>query len=261
MSKPISRSKPACRPVSAMPTTPPAGPDRIASLPWNNSAAVKPARRHHEHQPGIRALGVEVLVHLRHIAPQDRRQIGVDHRGVAAADQLDQRRDFVADRHLREAHVARQRRDLLLVLGIAIGVHEHDRHRGDAVGLGRFEIAPHGGEIGRALDRAVGAHALVDLGDALVQHVGLDDVAGENLRPRLVADLERVAETLGDQQQRALALALEQRVGGDRRAHLDRADAARPGSARPPSAPADRGCPARRRRHRLPGSRTAACAP
>ena len=42
MSKPISRVKPASRPVSAMPTTPPAGPDRIASLPWNSSAAVRP---------------------------------------------------------------------------------------------------------------------------------------------------------------------------------------------------------------------------
>ena len=57
----------------------------------------------------------------------------------------------------------------------------------------------HRGEIGRALHRAVGAHALVDFGDALVEHVGLDDFARENLRPRLVADLERVAETLGDQ--------------------------------------------------------------
>ena len=35
-------AKPASRPVSAMPTTPPAGPDRIASLPWNSSAAVSP---------------------------------------------------------------------------------------------------------------------------------------------------------------------------------------------------------------------------
>ena len=50
-------------------------------------------------------------------------------------------------------------------------------------------------KIERALDRAVGAHALVDFGDALVQHVGLDDLARENLRPRLVADLQRVAET------------------------------------------------------------------
>ena len=42
MSKPITWSKPASRAVSTMPTTPPAGPDRIASLPWNRSAAVSP---------------------------------------------------------------------------------------------------------------------------------------------------------------------------------------------------------------------------
>jgi len=42
MSKPIRCEKPASRPVSAMPTTPAAGPDRIASLPWNSSAAVRP---------------------------------------------------------------------------------------------------------------------------------------------------------------------------------------------------------------------------
>ena len=170
--------------------------------------------------------GGEKRGHSRHIAPQDRRQIGIHHRGVAAADQLDQRRHFVADRHLREAHVARQCGDLLLVVRIAIGVHEHDRHRADAVRLGRAEIALHRVENGRALDRAVGAHALVHFGDALVQHVRLDDVAGENFRPRLVADLERVAKTLGDQQERAVTLALEQGVGGDRGAHLHRADAA-----------------------------------
>ncbi len=42
MSKPIRRARPASRPVSASPTTPPAGPERIASLPWNSSAAVSP---------------------------------------------------------------------------------------------------------------------------------------------------------------------------------------------------------------------------
>src|SRR5580704_5137430 len=42
MSKPIRFLNPAERPVSAMPTTPPAGPDRIASLPRNRSAAVRP---------------------------------------------------------------------------------------------------------------------------------------------------------------------------------------------------------------------------
>jgi len=42
MSKPMSLEKPAARPVSAMPTTPAAGPDKIASLPRNRSAAVSP---------------------------------------------------------------------------------------------------------------------------------------------------------------------------------------------------------------------------
>jgi hypothetical protein len=58
----------------------------------------------------------------------------------------------------------------------------------DAVGLGAFELAAHAVEIDVALHRAVGAHALVDFDDALVQHVRLDDLLGENFRPRLVAD-------------------------------------------------------------------------
>jgi len=130
----------------------------------------------------------------------------------------------VADRHLRKAHLARKRRDLLLMLGIPIGVHEHDRDCRDAILSGGFERAQCAVEIERALHRAVGAHALVDLDHAPEQHVGLDDVAGENLRPRLVADLERVAETLRGEQERALALALQQRIGGDRGAHFHRAD-------------------------------------
>ncbi len=42
MSKPISLSKPAASAVRTMPTTPPAGPERIASLPWNSAASVRP---------------------------------------------------------------------------------------------------------------------------------------------------------------------------------------------------------------------------
>jgi len=85
---------------------------------------------------------------------------------------------------------------------------------------GGFERTQRAVEIERALHRAVGAHALIDLDDTIEQHVGLDDVAGKDLRPRLVADLERVAKALGGEQQRALALALQERVGGDRGAHF-----------------------------------------
>ena len=162
--------------------------------------------------------------HPRHVTAQDRREITVDYRGIAAADELDQRRDFVAGGDLREAEFARQRGQPPLVGVVAIGVHQNNGDRADAVGFGAFELAPRRCNIEFALDSAVGAHALVELDHALVQHVRLDDVLGEDFRPRLVTDAQRVAKTFGDQQQRALTLALEQRIGRDRGAHLDRAD-------------------------------------
>ncbi len=42
MSKPITLRWPAASAVRAMPTIPPAGPERIASLPWKWCASAKP---------------------------------------------------------------------------------------------------------------------------------------------------------------------------------------------------------------------------
>ena len=42
MSNPITLSKPAASAVRAMPTMPPAGPDRMESLPRNRRASVRP---------------------------------------------------------------------------------------------------------------------------------------------------------------------------------------------------------------------------
>ena len=200
-----------------------AGQDRVLAL--EQIGGGEPARGHHEHEARLRVASVKIFRNLPDISPQDRRQIRIHHRRVAAADQLDQRRDLVADRHLRE-DFARQRRDLLFMFGKAIGMHEHDRDRVDAVGVGTPQLWFDGGKIGRILDAAVGAHPLVDLDHALEQHVGLDDFLGEDFRPRLIADAERVAETFGRDQERALALALEQGIGRDRRAHFHRTDAA-----------------------------------
>ena len=80
--------------------------------------------------------------------------------------------------------------------------------------------------IGRGLDGSVGEHPLVDLDDRRIELLRLLDVAGEDLRPRLVADLERVAEAARGHEQRPLAAPLEQRVGRHRRAHLDDPDRA-----------------------------------
>src|SRR3546814_19633098 len=66
---------------------------------------------------------------LVHIAAQDRRDIGIDHGGIAAADELDQRRDLVAGRDLGEAERLGQVCNLCLLGGIAVAVHEQDGDR------------------------------------------------------------------------------------------------------------------------------------
>ena len=121
MSKPMTREKPASRPVSANATTPPAGPERMASLPAKRSAAVRPPddimniSRAPDAGSGIGLVHAEFVRHLRNVARQDRREIGVHDRRVAAPDQLDERAHLVADRHLGKADLARQQRNLPLM--------------------------------------------------------------------------------------------------------------------------------------------------
>ena len=133
----------------------------------------------------------------------------------------------MARRHLRKAERARQLGRLPLVLGMRVGVHEDDGHRVDAGSARAAQLGFERAEIERPLHRAVGAHTLVRLDDAAVQHLRLDDALGENVGTRLRADLELVLEPAGDDEQRRIALALEQRVGGDGGPHLHRGDALR----------------------------------
>ena len=82
-----------------------------------------------------------------------------------------------------------------------------------------------GGGLVERLDlRAVDADAAGDFRHPLVQHGRQGDREVEQPRPRLVADAQRVGEAAVDQQQGAVALALQQRVGGDGGAHLHRLD-------------------------------------
>jgi hypothetical protein len=106
-----------------MPTMPPAGPDRIASLPWKACASVSPPEdcMKNSGTPGIWAATWST-------AAQDGREVGVDHGGVAAADELHQRAGLVAGTDLREADLPRDARRRLLVRGVAPAVHEDDRH-------------------------------------------------------------------------------------------------------------------------------------
>ena len=75
-------------------------PARTGSRPCPGTLRIgQPARRLHEEQLHARHLAG----HLLDVAAQDRRQVGIDHRGVAAADQLHQRADLVRHADLREA--------------------------------------------------------------------------------------------------------------------------------------------------------------
>ena len=204
------------------------GQDRI--LAGEEFRRRQAARRHHEHDPRARALDVEIARHLADIAGQDRRQIGVDHRRIAAPDELDEGGSDMAFRDLGKSEIARDLGHHALVRRIAVGVHEYDRDGVEALGLRSGERGAHAFRIGRRLDGPVREHALVDLDHARIELLGLLNVAGEDFRPRLVADLERVAEAARRHQQRALAAPFEQRVGRDRRSHLDDPD--RPGRDR-----------------------------
>ena len=169
--------------------------------------------------------------HLIDIAAQDRREVGVHHRGVAARHQAQQRADGMAGGDLGETGFAREVREALLVSGIFPGVHQHD-------GAGAMPSARASARMARAcgfVERfdlgAVDADAAADLLDAFVEHRRQGDREVEQPRAGLVADAQRVGETAVDQQQGAVALALQQRVGGNGRAHLHRVDQAGAGSA------------------------------
>ena len=178
-----------------------------------------PARLH-EHEPGA----AELRRHLIDIAAQKGREVGIDHRRVAAAHELHQRARLVARRYLGEADFAREGGRRLLMGGEAVAVHEDDRHGADAVVESRLEQGPRRRRIQCAEHRAVRHDPLVRLDHPLVEHRGQHDLTVEEVGPRLVADAQRIGEARGRDEQRAIALALQQGVGRDRRPHLDDID-------------------------------------
>ena len=180
--------------------------------------------RGHEHQPRAGAGGLQFAFDLRHVAPEDRRQVGVDDGGVAAPDQLYERADLVGGRHLREAGCAGQIRGLLLVRGITVGVHEDDRDGLEAFFAGLCQFGAQRVRVEPFLDRAIGKDPPGNLHDLAVEFLRLDDFPGEDVRTRLIADAQRIAKAARGDQKRTLALALQKGVGGDRRAHAHVAD-------------------------------------
>jgi hypothetical protein len=109
--------------------------------------------------------------------------------------------------------------------GIGIGVEEADR---DALAARRAQRGDGGAQrvlVQRAQHRAVGRHAFRHFHAQLARHQRLGAARKQviDMRAALAADLQQVAEAFGRDQPRARELALQQRVGRDRRAEADEA--------------------------------------
>ena len=144
------------------------GEDRVLAL--EQGGVGEPAVRLHEHEPRLPRLAR----HLLHVAAQDRGQVGVDHRRVAAPDDLHERARLMAERHLGEADPPCDRAHLRLVLGVAVGVHEDDGDGAVAVVVGGLELGLGLRLVERALPRPVGPEPLVHLDDRDVTFYWVD---------------------------------------------------------------------------------------
>ena len=195
------------------------GEDRVLAL--EASRIGQAAVRLHEEEAHALQLGC----HLAHIAAQDRGQVRIYDRRIATPDELHERAHAVRHGDLREPGLLRQLRYATFMVGVAVAVHEHDRHRAEALGIRRLQIALRALGVEWQHDLAARADALFDLDYLRVEHFRQDDVAIEEPRAVLVGDAQRVAKTARDEEHGALAFALEERVGRYRGAHLHRFDA------------------------------------
>src|SRR5690606_497389 len=84
----------------------------------------------------------ELSGHEPDIAGEDGGEIGVDHGGVAAAYEFDERRGLVACRNLRETERTGKLGRLLFMLGIFPGVHEDDGDSRNTVAPRRLHFRP-----------------------------------------------------------------------------------------------------------------------
>ncbi len=164
----------------------------------------------------------ELFEENAYVATQYRGQVGVGHRAVATCDEPDQRRNLVRHDDLLEARLRSQPRSVPLVVGIAEAVQERDRDGAQPVGPRLGQFGQQRGLVERLEHHARRIDPLVRLDHAGVQRGRQPYRTREDVRPVLVADAQRVTEAACRHQQGRLALALEQRVRGYRRAEPHR---------------------------------------
>ncbi len=130
----------------------------------------------------------------------------------------------MADRDLGKADLAGDRCNELFMSRITIGMHEDDGDRTVARIELRLKVRAHRRLVRLRLDFSVGTHAFVDFHDRRVEQFGLHDLLGKDVGSGLITDRQRIFEAACGDEQRPLALALQQRIGGDGRSHFNSAD-------------------------------------
>ena len=174
----------------------------------------------HEQQPRP----PQLAAYLINVAPQHRRQIGIDHRGITARDQLDQPGHIVADRELREPDLARDCRQYRFVRRITVGVHQHDGDGAQPSRIGRCHGLSCTGGVNAPENLPLGTDPFINLDHVLIERCWQFDLPVEQFGACLIADAQRVAKPARDRQQDRLPPPLQQGVGGNSCPHFDSVD-------------------------------------
>ena len=162
------------------------------------------ARRLHEHQFDA----WHFAGHLINIATQNGRQIGIHHRGVAAADKLHQGTGLMRGTDLREANVARQLRGHGFMLLVAIGMHEHNGHAANTGIKLHLQLNAQCRCVQGFNDIALCRHSLLGFNDFAVKQFRQYDVAVKQTRTILIRNAQSISKTLRGDQQGAFTFSL-----------------------------------------------------
>ena len=209
------------------------------------------AVRQHQQQRRRDAAAGDLRGERGQVALGQRLDVGVDDGRGGALVLADLRRHVDRGRQREIGEALGDELDRLpLVARVGVGVQEDDGERGDALGRQLGRGLQHGALVEGRAHAAVDGHPLRHLQAPAARHQRrrLDDLDVVELVLALAPDLQRVAEALGGDEPGRRALALDQRIGEERRGMHHAADV---GGGNRALAPAAGRCrPSRRARDR-----------
>jgi len=188
-----------------------------------------PPARGHQQEGTVKAGAQELAGELRKVAPDEGLEIRVGAGGGEALVFAHLRRDLAGQRHCDLRQPARNRiAEAALVIGIGEAVQQPDRHGLDLLGSERIDRPGNAGFVEREEHLALRIDALAhrQAQPARNERRRQVDVDVVLLEAVFVADLDHVAESFGGEKRGSGALALDERIGGERRAMDDHADLA-----------------------------------